>query len=121
MRACVRASVRACVRACVCVCACVYACVCLCVCLCVPPVFSTRPSDRDQIWHSYMRIGLHGNYLNLNKFDAPCNVLWQYLARAIYEDYMIVIPDHLTGPGSICSNAPRGSWSETGPLRQYAN
>ena len=43
--------------------------VCLPVCLsvCTPPFFSTRPSDRNQIWHTYS--GRHGTHSQLKKFD----------------------------------------------------
>ena len=40
--------------------------VCLPVCL-YPPFFSTRPSDRNQIWHTYS--GRYGTHSQLNFFD----------------------------------------------------
>ena len=42
---------------------------CVCLSVCTPPPFSTRPSDRNQIWHAY--VDRSGNYWNLNKFYPP--------------------------------------------------
>ncbi len=43
--------------------------VCLSVCLsvCTPHLFSTRPSDRNQIWHTYS--GRYGTHSELKKID----------------------------------------------------
>ena len=39
------------------------------VCLSVPPIFFTRPSDRNQIWHTYSgRCGTHSQQI---LFDPP--------------------------------------------------
>ena len=46
--------------------------VCLSVCLSVclyPPPLSTRPLDRNQIWHTYS--GRYGTHSQLHKFDPP--------------------------------------------------
>ena len=48
----------------------VYLSVCLSVCLSVPPpLLSTRPSDRNQIWHTYS--GRYGTHSQLKKIDPP--------------------------------------------------
>ena len=43
--------------------------VCLCVCVSVPPFFSTRPLDHNQIWHTYS--GRYGTHSQLKKIDPP--------------------------------------------------
>ena len=34
-------------------CVCLSVSVCVCLCVCLYPLFSTRPSDCNQIWHAY--------------------------------------------------------------------
>ena len=37
--------------------------------VCTPPFFSTRPSDRNQIWHTYS--GRYGTHSELKKYTHP--------------------------------------------------
>ena len=56
------------------------------VCLYPPPLFPTRPSDRNQIWHTYS--GRYGTHSQLNKFDPahPRGNITSYVTSSNVED-----------------------------------
>ena len=41
----------------------------VCLSVCTPPPFSARPSDRNQIWHTYS--GRYGTHSEIKKFTHP--------------------------------------------------
>ena len=76
----------------------------LSVCVSVPPTpfFSTRPVDRNQIWHTYS--GRYGTHSQLKKIEPPHprRVPWEFLGG-----------QKIKSPGNVMNcpeNPPVGGW-----------